>query len=326
MSEVSQCVYLRTNDREIAAQWLRRAHYTGYALAPQKGWAQCLVKWRQPFDLAEKNRAVAFAPGLAIYFCYAAETHWSFIAYHDGEPLFGYRCCWEDDEYQAQGIDIADLATLLEVSETHLLELLYTGDDDASWEELADNASGFANLLELPNTTFASFEYAHPDAEAMGMTQYFVVPDLDADEDSFELSDLDDLDDLLNELDLLDELDLPFERRTTQEPSTPKPSLLTKSSAPNSPLNSAYQLANAFLDRLHREETIELALDTPLVRETLVERLTDVAIHNPVSNDRQLAHHWLEALLESPEVVDVYASDEALLSSLRQTMEEIRPG
>lgn len=298
MSEFSESVYIRSSNRETGVQWVNQCRMSGYVLKPRGNWVQVFPDWGDFSDFDKKHRAMARSEGILIYYCYAADHLWSTVVYQEGKPLFKYECAFEVDEFDLEGISVDELATLLDADAAELRPLFYTGGGEASWEELADNAALFADAVGLPNYAFASYSYADMDADLTGLDKLFVDRDADEPASSYD----DDFDDD-------DELDSP-------EP--------TRKGDGGAPWQAAYELASHFLKRLHDEELLELTFDTRLARDRLIERLTKTVIYNPVSSDTQVVQHWLDSLISSPEIVDVYASDDELLEILRLAMEDVQ--
>ena len=302
MSEFSESIYLRSSDRDAGVQWLISNDLVGYVLEPRGGWLQVFADWADDSEDDDRTLSMENSVGTLVYYCFAEDFLWSFMVYQDGEPFFGYECAWDLDEYQIAGVPVEKLAEKFDLPSVKLKKIFYTGGEDGkSADELKANAAELADLLELPNYAYASFHYADIDAADTGLSEFYVDPERGG---------------------ATPRQTPPPEQHhspsTPQTPSTPK--VKQEDSAP---WQAAYNLASHFLKRLHDAEHIELNFDTRLARDRLIERLTKTVIYNPVSTHKQVVHHWLESLMKSPEIVDVFATDDELMEIFEEAMKDV---
>lgn len=291
MRELSESVYFLTRNRRDGIDWLETVGIVGYVLRPKGQWLQVFPGWDVD-DQDKKQRALSKTDGLVLHFFYDTDRRWSATFFYDGEKLSNYECAFDSADCSSSGALPEQVAAKLEASPEELEEIF---DEEISegWQERADRAAQLADLLALPNYAFASYRYADMDAEVTGMCDLFV--DLRDDDD---------------------------ERKSTEPPAANgAPTEPKQSGDAGAPWQAAYDLASQFLKRLHDEEFIELTLDSRLVRDRLIERLTKTVIENPISSDTQVVAHWLDNLMEAPEIVDVFATDDMLLETFRQAME-----
>ena len=290
MTEISESVYFRSDDRNIGIQWLQDNELAGYVLPPRGHWVQVFPDWAHLARNGLSAKALQNSPGLLVYYYFADERLWSFCIHRNGKAWFQYECIWMVDEFVCEGVDPTEAADLFGVPASEFESLLYTGPGGASWQAMADNAAELAHLVELPNFAFASFDYAEEDATISGLSKFFVGPDTGYDA---ELETDDDSPGAANSRD-------------------PSPDVQPDRRGDDAPWQAVYDLARNFLQHLHDQELIELTLNSQLARDRLVERLTKTVLENPVSSDSQVLHHWLECLLTAPEIVDVFATDDML--------------
>ena len=294
MRELSESVYFMTRNRRAGVNWLQEVGIVGYVLRPKGQWLQVFPGWDVE-DKKRKQQVLRETEGLVLHFFYDTDRSWSASFFHDGEELSNYECAFDSAHCDLVGEVPEQIAAKLDVSPAELSEIL---DEEVAegWQERAERAAQLADLLALPNYAFASYRYADMDAEVTGMSELYVdLPDDDEEE-----SALDD---------------------GPSEPAEAAPAEPKQRGDGSAPWQAAYNLASQFLKRLHDEEYIELTLDSRLVRDRLIERLTKTVIENPISNDTQLVAHWLDNLMEAPEIVDVFATDDMLIDAFRQAME-----
>lgn len=306
MSEFSESIYIRSAKRSTGVKWLEDNDLAGYVLEPRADWVQVFPDWGEISDDAAKAVAMQKAEELVVHYRFAADHLWSFMVSQDGESRFRYECIWEIDEHTIKGIDVEELAALLGVAKPKLDAVIYLGEGEATWEELMDNAVEFAVLLSLPNSAWASFDYAEIDAAVTGMKEYYVPRQEEGEEadNSISSSSMPNVSPL-------------------REEAPPEPAPTPKAGS-DAPWQAVYDLASHFLKHLHDQELIELTLDSRLVRDRLVERLTMTVIENPVSSDSQVVHHWLDNLMNSPEIVDVFATDEMLTDAYSKAKSDLQ--
>ncbi len=307
MSEFSESVYIHTSQRADGIQWLRDTGTEGYVLEPRGNWVQVFPAWPRGLDDEVKDTCLKKSSGLVLYYRFDADRCWSFVLYREGKALFSYQCLWDDGACAMEGGSVEELAALLAVSDADLNQLLPDDGSDRSWEQLMDNAAEFADLLGLPNYAWASFEYADLDADMTGLDELFVDADGE-DEDEDEGNG---------------DGDSTPPTNSSAMPNATPPAEPLRSPDVDAPWQAVYDLASHFLKHLHDEELIELTLDSRLVRDRLVERLTKTVIENPVSSDAQVVHHWLENLMTAPEIVDIFATDDMLSDAFMRAKEDV---
>lgn len=300
MTEFSESVYFQASDRSAGIQWLKDNDLAGYVLKPRGDWVQVFPDWEHVPD-DKTIELLSNSEGLVVYYYFAEEQFWSFSLYRDGELDFRYECIWLVDEYALDGKSIDEAASLLEVPADELDEVIHR-DGSASWDDLAENAAGLANLLELPNHAFASFSYADEDAAETGLDEMFVGPttgyDLDLEDDEPGAEEPMGPGDI----DVPEDFELP-ESEAPPEPEKP---------GGDAPWQHVYALASNFLQHLEDDDLVEYTLDSQLARDRLVERLTQLIIDNPVRDDNQVLEFWFDELMDCPEVVDIFATDQML--------------
>ena len=292
MSECSESVYIKTVRRDDGVAWLRKNGLAGYVLKPHGDWVQVFPDWRK----GTEEHYLGRTSGVVVHYCFDAEQCWSFAVHRDGERMAEFECHWEAGEPAKDSVDVEQISALLEVPSADLEPLLDTDGKDG-WECLMDDAAEFAEVVGLPNSAWASFEYVDMDAELTGMDELYVGVEED-DEKEEQTSSV----------------------APSPEPA-PKPVRRPGSEAP---WQAVYDLASHFLKNLHDDELIELTLDSRLVRDRLVERLTKTVIENPVHSDDQVVHHWLDNLMDAPEIVDIFATDEMLADALRRAKDHLQ--
>lgn len=295
MNEFSESVYIRTDDRADGVRWLEDNELAGYVLEPRGDWVQVFPDWEELSD-QETMALMENSSGVLVYYYFAEDQFWAFNLYHEGQLEFRYECVWLVDEYHADGVDVEEAAQILEVDAGELDAALYTGEGGGSWDERAEDAARLADLLELPNYAFASFDYVDADAEATGLDEMYVGP-----ETGYGLHEPPTAEEIVG-----GEVELPSVLEMSEEPEQPV------ELDDDVPWKGVYELASQFLKLLHDDELIELTLDNRLARDRLIERLTNTVIENPISSDSQLLDHWFEEMMTCPEIVDIFATDEML--------------
>ena len=301
MTEISESIYFKADDRRAGVQWLEANELSGYVLPARGQWVQVFPDWAHLAQNGQSAKALQNSSGLLVYYYYADERLWSLCIHRDGEAWFQYECIWMVDDFVAQGAEIEDVANVLDVSPPKLNSLLYTGPAGISWQSAADNAAELADLLSLPNYAYASFNYTEQDAATTDTHKYFVSPDTGYDVD-------------------VDESTADSDSSNHNATPTPEPARRDD----DAPWKAVYELARGFLQNLYDEELIELTLDSQLARDRLVERLTKTIIENPVSRDSQVIHHWLDNLMTAPEIVDIFATDDMLADAYHRAKDDIQ--
>lgn len=322
MTEFTEAVYFRSDNRQKGVTWLEKVGMAGYVLEPVDGWVQLLPDFTDVVDYGEKLEAFSHAKGLVIDYSYASEHAWSCVFFLDGKPIFGYECAFELQEYTLEGIPPEELAGLLGLNTEDFVPLFFVEGAglESEKEELKKNAHRLAELLKLPNYKWASFDYV--DDSDPKMAENFVWAYV---EEGFDFTDFDSLAAALDEprrnveTRKIPALDVPDQKpKGSSREEAPKP---VKKQDDEAPWQALYNVANKFLELLHEEELFELTFDTQLTRDRLTERLTKAAMDSPVAGPEQLAALWLDQMLDCPEVDDVFASDDELLQKLLKAME-----
>lgn len=331
MTEFTEAVYFRSDDRQKGVDWLEEIHLAGYVLEPVNGWVQLLPDFAEFSDYGEKLAAFGRSKGLAIDYAYASEHVWSCVFFLDGKPIFGYECAFELQEYTLEGIPPEELAGLLGLDAGEFSALFFAAGEAPPKEELKRNAHRLAELLRFPNYKMASFDYVD-DSDPV-MAENFVWNDID----EFDFTDFDALEASLDEgavgkgddsrenvktkrVSAIDRDALDEGEEDTASEGSRKPRKV-RTSEEDAPWQVLYNVANKFLELLFQEDLFELTFDTELARDRLTERLTKAAMHSPVAGPEQLAALWLDQMMSCPEVDDVFATDEELLRQLNQAME-----
>ena len=306
--EVSESVYLKTSERADGVAWLEGQSLPGFVLEPRGGWLQVFPDWRGLDDPTNSAKALKALPGEAIYYYFAEHQLWSLGLYRDGEAIFRYEDIWMIDDFSREGLELSELADLLDLETSLLEEVFYQGDGPVEWDDLAANAARFADAAGLPNHAFASFELVDEDAADTGMDRFRVGPDVGY------------------------PVEVESPQPTSSSPQPPSSSPDAATSPPveprgngDAPWQMVYNLASQFLQQLHQQELIELTVDNRLARDRLIERLTNTVINNPIANDEQVLNYWLNDLMTCPEIVDIFATDDMLADAYAEAKRQLAP-
>ena len=310
MAQFSECVFVRSSSRSEGIRWLKDNELSGYVLPPENEWVRVFPQWEHVPD-EETIDLLVNSSGLLLYCYFAEQQYWAASLYHRGSLDFRYEAVWLVDEYAVDGKSTADVAALFDVDVEELNSTFRSPDSSPSWEELVDDAIRFADLLGLPGDIWMTVDEAlstSPDTDAEdvlvgpGFGYGLEEPVANGEAHSMEV---------------------PSEPSAQNDdaPQSEEPAATTPQE--DAPWQSLYELAANFLRKLEDDELIEWTLDSQLARDRLTERLTNLIIENPVSRDSQVIEYWFDELLECPEVVDIFATDEMLEDAYFQAKDEV---